>query len=73
MTKDQRLRIVFWSVFGFLGMIRAVYGAINGEVFGLVLGLLWCLFGGWKAWTEAKRVDEQVALQKQPDRPGKRR
>ncbi|GAB3269284.1 hypothetical protein [Kineosporia babensis] len=75
MTKEQRLRIIFWSVFGFLGMVRAVYGAINGDTFGLVFGLLWLAFGGWKAWDEAKKIDEEALgrprMQKQPDRPAK--
>jgi len=71
MTKEQRLRMIFWGAFGFLGLVRATYGVINGDVLGIVFGLLWFALGAWKAWTEAKRVDETPRLQKQPDRPGK--
>jgi hypothetical protein len=74
MTKEQRLRIIFWGVIGFLGLIRTAYCLINGNTYGLVFGLLWVALGFGKAWSEAKRVDEAVLGQpelKQPDRPGK--
>jgi hypothetical protein len=75
MTKEQRLRMIFWGVFGFLGLIRAAYGVAHQDALGLVLGVLWCAFGGWKAWSEAKKVDEEnlgrAPRQKQPDRPRK--
>ena len=75
MTKEQRLRMIFWGVFGFLGLIRAAYGVAHQDTLGLIIGLAWCGLGGWKAWSEAKRVDEQALgrtpMQKQPDRPPK--
>ncbi|MCD5353525.1 hypothetical protein [Kineosporia mesophila] len=75
MTKGQRYRIIGWSVFAFLGLLRAAYGVAQGYEFGILLGVLWCAFGAWKAWSEATIVDEQVLaggrLRKQPDRPAK--
>ncbi|GLY19155.1 hypothetical protein LWF15_16035 [Kineosporia rhizophila] len=75
MTKEQRLRIIFWSVLGFLGFVRAVLGAMHGNLLGFVIGLLWLGVCGWKAWSEAKKIDEQnlgqVRMRKQPDRPAK--
>lgn len=75
MTREQRVRIIVWGVFGFLGLIRAAYGVANQDTLGFVLGLLWCGFGTWKAWSEARKIDEQNLGQarprKQPDRPAK--
>ncbi len=75
MTKEQRLRIIFWSFLGFLGLVRAVYGAIGGNLLGFVIGLLWLGVCGWKAWQEAKKIDEEALgrapMRKQPDRPAR--
>lgn len=75
MPKEQRLWLILWSIFGFLGLLRAAYGALNGDAFGFVLGLAWLAFGGYKAWGEAKKIDDEALgrtrMQKQPDRPAK--
>ncbi|GAB6900197.1 hypothetical protein [Kineosporia succinea] len=77
MTKAQRFQLIAWSVFGFLGLVRAVYAVTTGYEFGILLGVLWCAFGAYKAWQIAKLIDEQALAggpqRKQPDRPRKSR
>lgn len=64
--------MIFWGVFGFLGLLRAVSGLLSGEGLGIIFGLAWCGFGFWRAYSEAKQVDEQALGRDratQPDRP----